>query len=164
MTIYLLLFACTAVLLTAALIWATVSDLKTRTIPNGASLLLLAAGVLNLFVGGFSPPKLLSVLTGAAIGFVPLFVMALFKGTIGGGDVKFAASAGFVLGWLSSELTLTAALFMFVLFGCCTKLKKQNKKAPSLPFAPFYAATALGAFVLPVLPRLAEIPIQIMYL
>lgn len=161
--IRLLLFFCVAALFLAALLWASVSDLKTRTIPNLVSLLLLAAGVLNLFTDGFSSQRLLSAFAGAAIGFIPLFVMALLKGTIGGGDVKLAASAGFALGWLPSYLTLMTALLMFVLFGCCTMPKKQDKEAPGLPFAPFYAAAALGAFVLPAFLSL-HIPIHFMYL
>ncbi len=154
---HLFLLFCTAVLFTAALSMATISDLKARTVPNLAPLLLLAAGVLNLFATGFSVHRLISVLLGAAIGGFPLLMMALFRGSIGGGDVKLAASAGFVLGWLPSYLALMAALFAFVLYGCFIQPKKDEEKAPSLPFAPFYAVAAFGAFVLPIIPHLSFI-------
>lgn len=164
MTIHLSLFICTAALFIAALLWATTSDLKTRTIPNLASLLLLAAGVLNLFFGGFTIHRLASALLGMALGGFPLLILALFKGTIGGGDVKLAGSTGFVLGGLLSYLSLMAALFAFVIFGCFIKPKKGRKKASGLPFAPFYAAAALGAFALSNLPGLMSVPFANPYL
>lgn len=164
MTIHLSLFICTAALFIAALLWATTSDLKTRTIPNLASLLLLAAGVLNLFFGGFTIHRLVSALLGIALGGFPLLILALFKGTIGGGDVKLAGSAGFVLGGLLSYLALMAALFAFVIFDCVIRPKKERKEAPGLPFAPFYAAAAFGAFALPIFPYLLADTIPIMYL
>lgn len=99
-----------------------------------------------------------------ALGGFPFLILALFKGTIGGGDVKLAGSAGFVLGGLLSYLTLMAALFAFVIFGCFIKPKKGRKEAPGLPFAPFYAAAALGAFALSIFPHLLADTIPIMYL
>lgn len=154
---HLFLLLCTAVLFTAALSMAAISDLKTRTVPNLAPLLLLAAGILHLFATGPTIRGLVSALLGAAIGGFPLLIMALFRGTIGGGDVKLAASAGFVLGWFLSYLALMVALFAFVLYGWFAQPPKEGKKAPGLPFAPFYAAAAFGAFVLPVLPHLSFI-------
>lgn len=156
-TVHLFLLFCTAVLFTAALGMAAISDLKTRTVPNLAPLLLLAAGIFHLLAVSFTLHNLVSALLGSAIGGFPLLIMALFRGTIGGGDVKLAASAGFVLGWLLSYLALMAALFAFVLYGCFIQPKKEGKKAPGLPFAPFYAAAAFGAFVLPILPHLSFI-------
>ena len=156
-TAHLFLLFCTAILFTSALAMAAISDLKTRTVPNLAALLLLAAGIFNLFAVGLTPRNLVSALLGAAIGGFPLLMIALFRGTIGGGDVKLAASAGFVLGWLLSYLALMAALFAFVLYGCFIQPKKEGKKASGLPFAPFYTAAAFSAFVLPVLPHLSYI-------
>ena len=156
-TAHLFLLFCTAVLFIAALSMAAISDMKTRTVPNLAPLLLLAAGIFHLFAVSPTPHRLVSALLGTALGGFPLLMMALFRGTVGGGDVKLAASAGFVLGWLPSYLALMAALFAFVLYGFFIQPKKDEEKAPSLPFAPFYAAAAFGAFVLPILPHLSFI-------
>lgn len=145
---HLFLLFCTTALFITALSLAAISDIKTHTVPNLAPLILLAAGVLNLITDGFSAYRLLSALLGAAISGFPLLIMALHRGSVGGGDVKLAASTGFALGWLMSYLSLMAALFVFVLYGCFIQPKKDEKKTPCLPFAPFYAAAACGAFVL----------------
>lgn len=144
----LLLFSCVASLFFAGLLPAACSDMKTRTVPNFAPLLLFAAGIVNLFLGAFSIHQLVSALLGAAIGGIPLLIMALCRNSVGGGDVKLAASAGFVLGWLWSYLALMTALFAFVLYVCIIQSKKNEKKALCLPFAPFYAAAACGVFIL----------------
>jgi leader peptidase (prepilin peptidase)/N-methyltransferase len=81
----------------------------------------------------------------------PLFILALWRKTIGGGDVKLAASAGFALGWLGSYLALIAALIGFVLNALFHQPRKRAKEtgvALSLPFAPFYAAAGIGVFLL----------------
>jgi leader peptidase (prepilin peptidase)/N-methyltransferase len=132
----------------AALLIAAVSDAKTREIPNSAPLLLLIAGVLNILTGGPSLHGIVSALLGMFLGGFPLFILALWRKTIGGGDVKLAASAGFALGWLGSYLALIAALIGFVLFGLFhLPGKKEKDEALPLPFAPFYAAAGFGAFL-----------------
>ena len=157
----LLLFSCTASLFLAALLPAAYSDMKTRTIPNFSSLFLFVAGFLHLFADGFSVQRFLSALLGAAIGGIPLLIMALCRNSVGGGDVKLAASAGFVLGWLWSYLALMTALFAFVLYGCIIQSKKNENKAPCLPFAPFYAAAACGVFILSSLLYFSSVHIAI---
>ena len=132
----------------AGLITAIYSDMKTRTVPNLAPLLLFAAGIVNLFSEASSINQLVSALMGAAIGGLPLLIMALCRDSVGGGDVKLAASAGFVLGWLWSYLALMIALFAFVFYGCLSQPKKNKVKLPFLPFAPFYGAAACVAFVI----------------
>lgn len=157
----LLLFSCTVSLFFAGLLPAAYSDMKARTIPNFASLMLFAAGILHLLADGFSVQKLLSALLGAIIGGFPLLIMALCRSSVGGGDIKLAASAGFALGWLLSYLSLMAALFAFVIYGCFIKQKKDEKKALCLPFAPFYAAAACGAFVLSTFLYFSSVHISI---
>lgn len=148
------LFLTSFVIFTAALVLAAVRDAKTRQIPNLVPILLLAAGIVNLFA--FGPPlyRLPSALIGSFLGGFPLLILALFRGTVGGGDVKLTAGAGFSLGWLSSYLALMAALIAFVLYGCFRRPKDKKEKAPVLPFAPFYAAAGIGAFVLPVILKI----------
>lgn len=137
----------------AALLFAAVFDVKTRRIPNTALLLLLAAGLLNLFSGGPFAYHIFSALLGLFFGGFPLLILAILRGTIGGGDVKLAASAGFVLGWLGSYLALMTALIAFVLFAAFYRPEKKGKET-ALPFAPFYAAAGIGALVLPVILKI----------
>lgn len=157
----LLLFSCTVSLFFAGLLPAAYSDMKTRTIPNFSSLFLVMAGILHLLADGFSVQKLLSALLGAIIGGFPLLIMALCRSSVGGGDVKLTASSGFALGWVLSYLSLMAALLAFAFYGCFVQLKKDEKKALCLPFAPFYAAAACGAFVLSIFLYFLSVHISI---
>lgn len=126
-----------------ALIFAAVSDAKARQIPNSAPLLLLLAGVFNILSGGPTTHLIISALLGLFLGGFPLFILALFRSSVGGGDVKLAASAGFVLGGFESYLALIVALIGFVLFGLFRQPVKKKTKAFSLPFAPFYSASCV---------------------
>lgn len=149
-----MLFLSSFVLFAAALVLAAVRDAKTRQIPNLVSVLLLAAGIVSLFASGPPLHRLPSALAGAFLGGFPLLILAVFRGAVGGGDVKLTASSGFALGWLSSYLALMTSLIVFVLYGCFRRPKVGKEKAPVLPFAPFYAAAGIGAFVLPVILKI----------
>lgn len=142
---------CNIALFLTGLLFAAVSDAKSREIPNAAPLLLLAAGLLKLALTPYIS-ALLSALLGAFLGGFPLLILALFCHSIGGGDVKLAASAGFALGWLGSYLALLAGLVGFVLYGgmkCSGKKHKTPNETenPAFPFAPAYAAGCVAVLV-----------------
>jgi len=146
--VYLLSYGALAMFVSALLL-AAVADAKTRKIPNAVHFLLLIAGVLNILTGGPTMHGIVSALLGMFLGGFPLFILALLRKTIGGGDVKLAASAGFALGWLGSYLALIAALIGFVLFGLFhLPGKKEKDEALPLPFAPFYAAAGIGVYLM----------------
>ncbi|MFT9056991.1 MAG: A24 family peptidase [Ethanoligenens sp.] len=131
------------------LLIAAVSDVKSREIPNAAPLLLFAAGVLKLALVP-SVPSVVSALLGAFLGGSPLLILALFSHSIGGGDVKLAASAGLALGWLGSYLALLIGLVGFVLYGGvkCIRSRRTNQKVLSFPFAPAYAVGCVAVIIL----------------
>jgi leader peptidase (prepilin peptidase)/N-methyltransferase len=138
-------------LFVAALLVAAVSDAKTRLIPNVVPFLLLVTGALDLLARALTVQSIVSALLGMFLGGFPLFILAIFRGTIGGGDVKLAATAGFALGWLGSYVALMAALIGFVLFGLFHlpgKKAKENDVALLMPFAPFYAVAGIGVCLL----------------
>ena len=128
----------------AALLFAAVSDIKTRQIPNAAPLILFASGLLNFLLGGPFLYHILSSLFGLFLGGFPLLILALWRKGVGGGDVKLAACAGFSLGGLGSYLAMIAALIGFVLLGYFLPGKKKRDLSKPLPFAPFYAAAGIG--------------------
>ncbi|MFT8888090.1 MAG: A24 family peptidase [Ethanoligenens sp.] len=146
---FFLLF-CDLALFVAGMLIAAVSDAKSREIPNAAPLLLFAAGALKLALA-LSVPALLSALLGAFLGGFPLLILALFSHSIGGGDVKLAASAGLALGWLGSYLALLVGLIGFVLYGSVKCIGKHGapEKAgnPALPFAPAYAVGCAAVLI-----------------
>lgn len=151
------LLLCSIALFLAGLLFAAVSDAKSREIPNAAMLLLLAAGALKLALTP-STSALFSALLGAFLGGFPLLILALFSHSIGGGDVKLAASAGLALGWLDSYLAMLMGLAGFVLYGgvkCAErKHRKPDKKVnPAFPFAPAYAVGGITVLIFSCLLR-----------
>lgn len=102
---------CGGVVFTALLGWASVSDLRTRRIPNRLVLVLGIGGLLFtplVHDGGF-----MRALSGLLLGFavwIPLYAL----GALGAGDVKlFAAAAA----WLGPRGALDAALLAAVAGG-----------------------------------------------
>lgn len=83
---------------------ATVYDLRSRTIPDWVSGVLLSWAIVATALG-WSGISWLGLLSGLVIGFVvglPLFA----AGAFGGGDVKLVAALGAALGPVALVLTL----------------------------------------------------------
>jgi len=114
------------------LLAATVTDLRRRTIPDGAAYLIAACAALNVATGALPPLAALAGLL--AVGF-PVLLFAALDGGMGGGDVKLILALSALLGAVPMLWLLTAALLLFVPIG-------KLSKAHSLPFAPFLG----GAF------------------
>ncbi len=124
-------FAAAAVLLAVALI-----DADTMEIPDGLviALALLAA----LSVPLFPETRLIGRLIGVFAVSVPMLLIDLAIPTsFGGGDVKLAAAAGFLLGW---KLMLVAA-FVSVLtggaYGAFLLAQKKMARGGHFAFGPF---------------------------
>ena len=123
-------------------------DLKHMIIPNGLNLTFFLGGLIFFIFQGVNTGNwpFLNVLMGAAIGFVPLFIIALFE-AMGGGDYKYMAAAGFILG---PQLT-GMALYIAFLFGGAVSLilllfKKYGFKS-EVPFGPFLVFGVLMAYL-----------------
>jgi leader peptidase (prepilin peptidase)/N-methyltransferase len=99
------------------LVFAGVSDLRSRTIPYSACILLALAGLIS-----FSPANLFGLLLA-----VPFF-LAAGRGRGGAGDTMLIAAAGFVLGLGPGLAGLTLALFIFLLFALGDKLIRRIRK------------------------------------
>ena len=147
---------CELALFVAGMLIAAVSDAKSREIPNAAPLLLLAAGGLKLALAP-SVPNVVSALLGAFLGGFPLLILALLSHSIGGGDVKLAASAGLTLGWLGSYLALLIGLAGFMLYGGWKHVGKRKAPEktgnPAFPFAPAYTVGCAAVLVFSCLIR-----------
>lgn len=70
------------ILFTTVMIYAGIIDYKTHLVPKHVYLLLLIIGAINVDV---------SSLVGMAAAFIPLFIVGLASGGLGGGDIKVAA-------------------------------------------------------------------------
>jgi leader peptidase (prepilin peptidase)/N-methyltransferase len=138
----------------AGLILLIATDLDQRLLPDVLTLPLIVVGAAALVWGGDSlvnrQPAWLAV--AAAIG-IPLLLFALSlpfgEGAFGGGDVKFLAGIGLLLG----GLRLFLAVFVGVLLSAVVILVLLAAKRVTLksyiPFGPFLIIGAVWAALLP---------------
>jgi leader peptidase (prepilin peptidase)/N-methyltransferase len=131
--------AVTAVLLLAVLVVASVTDLRSRIVPNGLTLAAAVAGLALAASGG--PEELLSALAAGVMVSSPLLLVALLRPEgLGMGDVKLVAVIGIFLGWHAWP-ALLGGLLLAALAGLAASLwSGRPPSAISLPLVPFLAA------------------------
>ena len=109
-------------------------DLKTLLIPNSLLLVFFIFSVYPVIINGAYLDNLYGML------FMTLFfiiILLIFPGSFGGGDVKFAALIGVLMGLELSVLTLEAALVSGSIVGIIYALKTKKGFKNKIPFAPF---------------------------
>lgn len=121
-----------AIILLAALVIATGSDLKTREIPNLVPVLLLISGAASILFDFASPVS--GILGFLFIGLSMLLVGLRFSG-LGGGDIKMGACLGFALGLINACYALLIGLFLAA--GILVIRKAGGKQSAVIPLAPF---------------------------
>jgi len=113
----------------------TYQDIKTREIPDGLNLLFFLLGVARMvLVSGQTLPNRL---IGSAIISLPLLLASVITaGSIGGGDVKLMAAAGFLLG--AKEVCLAAAIGIVVaaIYAGWLLVAKKATLNDNLPLGP----------------------------
>lgn len=131
-----------AALFAALLLTASVLDIRYRLIPNTICALIGAAGLLQ-----FSPARLPGILTA-----LPLLIAAMGKeNSMGGGDIKLTAAAGFVLGLGGGLVGLALGLALALLFHMGRKRLGRRPVPPSLPLAPFLSTGFTAAYFMNVI-------------
>lgn len=126
------------------LIAAAADDIKTRTVKKRTYFLMF---VVVFFMDGFS---LLSSLTGLVICFLPVFITAFISNQdLGGGDIKFSALTGWILGWKYGLIALLSGCI-----GCIAIvpiLRKAGKlQGKSIPLVPFLGAGVMASFLIKI--------------
>ena len=121
------------ILFSSLLMTASYTDIKRREIPDAIPMLMALISLLNFK---------LSNQFGIVIGLPFLIAAVLVEGSIGGGDIKLAGSAGMVLGFWKGIYSLILGLSFLVLFYLLLVLgskirKRQVARNLSLPLAPF---------------------------
>ena len=116
-----------------SLIWAALSDLKRREIPNLCCLGLLLAGCCRIQDGRLALEE--AVVSLLAIGLLML-ACSLWRDSMGGGDVKLAACASFAVGLVPSIHAMTASIGAAVIVGLLMMLIRGKKGG--IPLAPFF--------------------------
>ena len=122
---------------------ASVFDIKSKHIPNGLVLIMLAAWVLTM------TPKLfldtdtaILLLKDSAFGFLiggGLFVLVYIvsKKGMGGGDVKFMAATGLYVGFAGIISTMLYGSVLAALTGLVLLLLKKVGRKDTMPLVPF---------------------------
>ena len=129
-------------LLLALFIAASVIDIRKREIPDSINVLIALAGFLT-----FSFANLAGILIA-----LPFLVTAvLCKGRLGGGDIKFMAAAGFVLGFefavIASIIGLTASL-IYCGIVYIFRRKSERERNMAFPLAPFLSTGCMAAYII----------------
>lgn len=131
----------TDALFIAPLIWCGYTDIRKRTVPNAAVILLLCIGVLHTVLMGLSGSTWWMYPAGLALA-VP-FLIVWIKGGMGAGDVKLLMGIGLYLGLLSTVVAF--ALMLPAMAVLCVRSWIRNKTLKQrIPFAPVLALGAVG--------------------
>ncbi len=118
------------VALTALLVTASVTDIRTGKIPNWVTypgvLIGLTGHTLTggLVMGEMPHLGLLGALMGLGVGFLPLY-LAYRAGGIGGGDAKIMGAIGAMAGWHLALETLFMGLLVAVVMAFLIMFRKR---------------------------------------
>ena len=127
---------------TMPLLWAAVTDLRKRIIPDWTWIAILLIGVASAFLLPYPSPA--QRIAGFLLPGLCLLLLAMKYGGVGGGDIKLTAAMGFCFG-----LNALAAILFFAMLPACVYAKVTRKK--SIPLAVFLFAGfflySLAAFV-----------------
>ncbi|HYW15924.1 MAG TPA: prepilin peptidase [Allosphingosinicella sp.] len=133
-------------LLGAAMLWASIGDWRTRTIPNwlNGAIALLAIPYWWSVGLGLWPDVALQI--GLAMGVFGLLALAFALGWMGGGDVKMAAAIAL---WLPFAGVVKLLAIMSIAGGVLTLAMlaaHRMAKAAGQPEIPYGVAIAFGGF------------------
>lgn len=129
----------------ALLIWCAYTDIRTRTVPNTAVILLLCLGLTHTVLIGLSGSAWWPYAAGMVLA-VPFFIVWL-KGDIGAGDVKLIMGIGLYLGLAGTLISFALMLPCMAISLIRSWIRNKTLKT-TIPFAPvlaFGAGTALIA-------------------
>lgn len=132
-------------ILTLLLLYASLSDLKTRTVQDYISIMILILA----FVG-FNPSNLGSMVAGSAIVFIPQLALAMLKPerAIGGADLKISTALAFLMGAEKGLFALVIGMLLAVVtMAIYNKANDKDQKA-SFPLVPFLWVGASLAYMI----------------
>lgn len=132
------------VVLALLLLWAAISDVRARIIPNWLNIVIaLLAPVWWWAVSANGAAILLHI--GCAIGALLLFGLLFVRGMMGGGDVKLITALAL---WLPAPALLEMLVWMALGGGVLTiamLLIHKLRRAPDRPEIPYGVAIAAAA-------------------
>ena len=124
-----------ALLCAVPLLWAAITDLKKRIIPDWTWIAILLIGIVSVFL---SPtPALYERIAGSLIPGLCLLFLAVKHGGVGGGDIKLTAAMGFAFGLNTLAAILFCASIPASIYAAATRQR-------SIPLAVFLC---IGFFI-----------------
>jgi leader peptidase (prepilin peptidase)/N-methyltransferase len=129
-------------LLLTLFITASVIDIRKREIPDSINIMIAMTGIMT-----FSPAKFAGILIA-----LPFLITAMLcNGRLGGGDIKFMAAAGFVLGFEAAVAASIVGLTVCLLYCAVVYIFRRNRikeRNISFPLAPFLSTGCMAAYIL----------------
>lgn len=132
-------------ILALVLLYASISDLKTRKVSDFVFVMILILA----FVG-FEIANLPSMLVGAAVVFIPQFSLALARPgrACGGADLKISTALAFMLGAEKGIFALVFGMFFAVTVMTIYNKVKAKSQKEAFPLVPFLSIGAMLAYII----------------
>ena len=132
-------------LLTLILLYASMSDLKYRKVPNCISVMILILAFVD-----FRASDLPSMLIGAAVVFIPVLATTIMTPTrpIGGADIKISSAMAFLLGVEKGLFALIVGLLLAVVVTAVSNKINDEDPKQAFPLVPFLWVGATLAYML----------------
>jgi prepilin peptidase CpaA len=133
-------------LLAAALLWASICDWRSRTIPNWLNGAIALLAIPYWWTAGVTLWPGVALHIGFAAAVFALFAIAFRFGAMGGGDVKMAAAVAL---WLPLAGIVKLLVIMSIAGGVLTVAMlaaHRMAKAAGQPEIPYGIAIAFGGF------------------
>lgn len=123
-----------------ALVIITAIDIEHQIIPDAIT---LPGIVLGLAAGSYSVGYVDSIL-GFLLGGGLFYLLAILSnGGMGGGDIKYIAAAGALVGWQKTLLIIFIGAFLGSFAGLFQIAVQKKSRKSLIPFGPFLAAATL---------------------
>lgn len=132
-------------LLVLIMLHASLSDIKSRTVPDYISLMLIILAFVD-----YNVADLPTMLCGAAVVFIPQFALAMIRPSraCGGADIKISTALAFLLGAEKGIIALIAGLLIAVIFMTIYDRVKGKDRKEAFPLVPFLAIGAIFAYII----------------
>lgn len=132
-------------ILCGILMYASLSDLEKREVPDYVSVMILILALVN-----FNTSNLPSMLIGAAMVFVPQMVIAVTRPerSVGGADIKISTAVAFLLGAQYGLFALIVGLTLAVVTMLILSRTDKTRKEKGFPLVPFLAIGSMIAYMI----------------
>ena len=131
------------ILLADLMLFASVSDIRERKVPNAVSFMIALLGLVSVSGG----EMLRNAVAGTAAFCFFFLAAVLSKNKIGGADVKFIAACSFVCGLKEGLASVIIGLLLSVV-GTLIRNKKAKIQDQTMPLIPYLSVGFFTAFMI----------------